>query len=152
MIYKKPYTYEMHILPHDAEHKKWTPDGIMSQKKMLENLGLKNTKIQSVSQSLRDDLHAVKMKFNKCVFDKESCEEGLKALKQYHRKYNEERNTFSDTPVHDWSSHGSDAFRYSIIDAYNNNSYESKPRPVDTQPTFNDFMKTNNSSMSSRRM
>ena len=48
-----------------------------------------------MSQSLRDDLHAVKMKFNKCVFDNDKCEEGLKALKQYHRKYNEDRNTLS---------------------------------------------------------
>ena len=152
MINSKPYNYEAQILPHDAEHKKWTTDGVKSQKQILEQLGLKNTKVQTVSQSLRDDLHAVKMKFNKCVFDNDKCEEGLKTLKQYHRKYNEDRNTFSDTPHHDWASHGYDAFRYAIIDAYKNNSHEKKPRPIDTQPTFNDIMTSNRPNMSSKRM
>lgn len=152
MINRKPYNYEKQVLPHDAEHKMWGRDGIKSQRKILEQLGLRNTTVQSVSQSLRDDLHAVRMKFNKCVFDGTKCEEGLKSLKQYHRKYNEERNTFSDTPVHDWSSHGSDAFRYAIIDSYNNTPHVNKPRPIDTQPTFNDLLTQTSTGIGSKRM
>ena len=35
---------------------------------------------------------------------------GLEALKHYRRDYNQRLNEFKATPVHDWSSHGADAF------------------------------------------
>jgi hypothetical protein len=38
--------------------------------------------------------------------------EGLTALRAYHYVWDEERKTLSNLPEHDWSSHGSDAFRY----------------------------------------
>ena len=40
-----------------------------------------------------------------------SCENGLQALRQYHRAYNERTRSFRMSPVHDWSSHGADAAR-----------------------------------------
>ncbi len=53
----------------------------------------------------------------RCWFDEIKCERGLEALEHYQRRKNEalctdERATFSVTPLHDWSSHGADAFRY----------------------------------------
>jgi len=33
-------------------------------------------------------------------------------LINYQREYDEKLQTFKDRPLHDWSSHGSDAFRY----------------------------------------
>lgn len=40
------------------------------------------------------------------------CELGLDALKAYRREWDEEGRSYSSTPVHDWSSHTADAFRY----------------------------------------
>jgi hypothetical protein len=37
---------------------------------------------------------------------------GIECLRAYRRKWDEELRQFTDQPVHDWSSHGSDAFRY----------------------------------------
>ena len=31
-------------------------------------------------------------------------------LKNYRREYDDKRKTFRSTPLHDWSSHGADAF------------------------------------------
>jgi hypothetical protein len=33
-------------------------------------------------------------------------------LRNYRRVFNEKLNVFQEKPLHDWSSHGSDAFRY----------------------------------------
>ncbi|MNP79052.1 hypothetical protein D3C76_1768000 [compost metagenome] len=39
-------------------------------------------------------------------------EEGLDALRNYRYEFNEDRQEFTREPIHDWASHGSDAFRY----------------------------------------
>jgi phage terminase large subunit len=49
--------------------------------------------------------------FDNCWFDAERCSEGLAALKNYQRAYDDERDTYSERPVHNWASNGSDAFR-----------------------------------------
>lgn len=41
--------------------------------------------------------------------------DGIEALRAYHRAWNEERKAFSETPVHDWSSHTADGFRYLAV-------------------------------------
>jgi hypothetical protein len=45
-----------------------------------------------------------------CYFDP-SCDEGLEALRQYQREYDEDKKTFRQNPRHDWCSHPADAFR-----------------------------------------
>ena len=36
----------------------------------------------------------------------------IESLQHYRRDYNSRLNEFKATPVHDWASHGADAFRY----------------------------------------
>jgi hypothetical protein len=40
---------------------------------------------------------------------------GVRALKAYRREFDEKNNTFKDKPLHDWSSHYADGFRYFAI-------------------------------------
>jgi hypothetical protein len=40
------------------------------------------------------------------------CEEGITALEQYRREWDDEKKAFRASAVHDWTSHPSDAFRY----------------------------------------
>jgi hypothetical protein len=47
----------------------------------------------------------------RCYFDRETCARGLDALTQYHKKWDADRQVFTNTPEHDWASHGADAFR-----------------------------------------
>lgn len=46
-------------------------------------------------------------------FDRVGCEAGLRALNHYRREYDTQAQNYRDHPVHDWASHGADAFRYS---------------------------------------
>ena len=43
-------------------------------------------------------------------FHKENCKQGIACLREYHKAYNENMQTYSDRPVHNWASHGADAF------------------------------------------
>ena len=44
-------------------------------------------------------------------FDAEKTQVGREALQHYRRDYNQRLKEFTATPVHDWASHGADAFR-----------------------------------------
>jgi phage terminase large subunit len=37
---------------------------------------------------------------------------GIDALKLYRANYDDKRQTLSQRPIHDWTSHAADAFRY----------------------------------------
>ena len=57
------------------------------------------------------DIQNVRGMLSRCHFDMEKCKDGVMALKQYRREYDENRKCFKTTPYHDWTSHGADAFR-----------------------------------------
>ena len=48
---------------------------------------------------------------NRCWIDAEMCKRLIAALRNYHRKFNDQLQIFSSKPVHDWSSHPCDAMR-----------------------------------------
>jgi len=115
LLGEKPYLYEHDVMPHDANNKRFTA-GMKTVKQEFVDLGRRNIVIQPRSNNLIDDINAVRMDFYNCKFDEKNCKQGLNALKNYHKKYDEARNVFSAKPEHDWSSHGADAFRYAVID------------------------------------
>jgi len=51
------------------------------------------------------------MLFPRCWFDATKCERGLEALQNYRWDFNSRIHEFKHLPVHDWASHGADAFR-----------------------------------------
>lgn len=46
----------------------------------------------------------------RCYFDETRCEAGLEALSHYRWGFNAQLQEHKPTPIHDWSSHASDAF------------------------------------------
>jgi phage terminase large subunit len=105
----KGYNYAGHILPHDAEPKEFTTG--KSVKEVLEGLGIRPIEIQPVSH-ISDGINAARLKLPMCVFDAKNCERGIEALRLYRFEYDEKIETFKNKPVHDWTSHAADAFRY----------------------------------------
>ena len=57
-----------------------------------------------------------------CWFDTERCNEGIEALRQYQREYDEDKKAFRQTPRHDWTSHPADSARMLAI------AWRSEPR------------------------
>ena len=59
-------------------------------------------------------INAVRMAMANCWIDENKCKEGIKALEYYH--YDQDKNgNRKNSPAHDWSSHGCDAFRYMAV-------------------------------------
>ena len=111
VLQAKPYLYGDHFAPHDIEVRELGSG--KSRREMAWDLGLNFRVVPKLP--LEDGIHAAQMLIPRCWFDAEKCKQGLDALKQYHRAYNERNRTFRTSPVHDWSSHAADAFRYLAI-------------------------------------
>ena len=60
---------------------------------------------------LDEGVHAARLLLPKCYFDGEKCQGGIEALLSYRWDFNTRIKDFTGHPVHDWASHGADAFR-----------------------------------------
>jgi len=62
-----------------------------------------------------DGIQAVRSMLSRCWFDETLCDKGVDALSQYRRAYDDKNMVFKGTPIHDWTSHAADAFRYLAV-------------------------------------
>jgi hypothetical protein len=108
----KPYAYERHLLPHDAEATELGSG--RSRTETMHGLGLKPTRIVT-RHNVADGINAVRMILPKAWFDAERCAIGIRALRNYRREWNENAQTWRSTPVHDFASHGADSMRYMAL-------------------------------------
>ena len=108
VVTEKGYRYGRHYLPHDARAKTLASGG----KSIIEQLGkFLGSKLAIVPDlSIQDGIQAVRMLLPRVWFDSR-CDEGIEALRQYQREYDEDKKAFRQTPRHDWTSHPADAFR-----------------------------------------
>ena len=108
VLRSKPYAYAEHLLPHDV---------------MVSDLSTGRTRLQTLASlgiharalnrdSVDDGINAVRNLLPKCWFDAKKCEDGLDKLRLYRREYDEKLRTFKERPLHDFTSHAADAFRY----------------------------------------
>lgn len=108
---EKPYVYRDHFLPHDAAARDLSSGKTREQ--TLRELGLRP--IILPRGKVEDRINAARLMLPKCRFDKVKCADGLKALSNYQRQFDEKRKSFNDRPLHDWASHGADAFGYGAV-------------------------------------
>lgn len=107
------FVFGTHYLPHDAAIRRLGTHDTKSYEDMLKEL-LPGHKFVVVPRI--DDVNVgiaqTRDKFNSCWFNDgdEGCEDGVSALENYRRKYNEEAMTYGD-PLHDWACNYADAFR-----------------------------------------
>ena len=121
------YDKAEHILPHDVEVRELGTG--KSRKEVLQDLGLNISVCPRIS--VDDGIQAVRRFLPNCWFHPKT-KQGLDALRNYRREYDEKRNVYYDKPLHDWSSHGSDAFRYLAV-GLNTTSNWGKPLPINTK-------------------
>lgn len=111
IVKEKDYIYENHYAPHDIEVTEFSLG--KTRREVAYQLGINFRILPKLP--LEDGIHAAKMILPRCYFDLDSCQHLVDALRHYHRRYNEKMRMFSNKPVHDWSSHACDAFRYMAI-------------------------------------
>ena len=114
VVLSKPYKYGKHYLPHDARAKTLASGGKSIIEQMAEFLGIQKLAIVP-DLGLQDGIQATRRMLPFCWFDEERCAEGLEALRQYQREYDEDKKAFRQAPLHNWCSHPADAFRMLAI-------------------------------------
>ena len=94
-----------------------------------------NPRLRSIERSLvtpnigvDDGIDAARLLLPRCWFDEEKCRSGLEALTFYRKTFNERQQAFTERPVHDWSSHGADAFRGLAVRHKPPRSERARPR------------------------
>jgi len=98
------------LLPHDVVIRELGTG--KSRQEVLEEAGLEITIVKKLP--VADGIQAVRRLLPRCWFDK-NVKQGLDALRNYRRNYDEKRNVFFDSPLHDWCSHAADSFRYLAV-------------------------------------
>jgi len=109
-VLEKGYLYGEHYMPHDADVKQLSFKN-QSRKEMFIESGVKPITVVSRIAALEEGIDQTRAVFPSCFFDRKRCQQGLKALANYRRKFDEKNGTYSTVPLHNWASNGSDAFR-----------------------------------------
>ena len=79
--------------------------------------------------TIEDGIHAVRQLLPKCYFEKTGTKDGLNALRRYRKEFDEKKGVYKPHPLHDWSSHFADAFRYFAIAFRENRPEAGKAMP-----------------------
>lgn len=107
-IVAKGYPRGHDYVPHDAKARE-----ISTGRTRVETMIRAGLRPRLVADHSPDDgINAARVTLGRTYFHQPACDVGIEALKAYRRKWDEKLQTFADHPVHDWSSHPADAFRY----------------------------------------
>jgi phage terminase large subunit len=129
VVLTKGYKYGKHYLPHDARAK-----SLQTGRSVIEQLAayLEAKNLAVVPDiGLQSGIQAVRMMLPRVWFDAEKCNDGIEALRQYQREYDEDKKAFRQSPRHDWTSHPADAFRMMAVSWH---EQAEKPQPLEVKP------------------
>ena len=109
---EKGYRDYNHILPHDVMVRELGTG--KSRYELLTDAGL-NIEVAR-KMSVEDGIQAVRARLPNTWFkNNNTVDKGLECLRNYRRVYNEKLSVYQEKPLHDWSSHAADAFRYLMV-------------------------------------
>jgi hypothetical protein len=111
IVQEKPYTYGRHIAPHDIKVREFTSG--MARIEKARQLGINFTVAPDLS--IEDGIEAVRSTLPKIWIDERKCSKFIKALENYRQEYDPKKEIYKPGPLHNWSSHFSDAARYLCI-------------------------------------
>lgn len=107
----KGWPYAGHIAPHDITVRELGTG--KSRLEVAQSLGIRFTVAPKLS--VQDGINAVRTILPRCWFNARACSDGIDALTHYRREFVDKTSEFRATPLHDWTSHGADAFRYFAV-------------------------------------
>lgn len=127
-LQRKPYVYGKHFAPHDIK---------------ATELGTGKTRLQTASElgwpfyevpslTVDDGIDKARLMFARTWIDESRCQVFLDAISQYRQEWDEKRGIFRDQPLHDWTSHDADMYRYAALveDRMTNEKPAPPPMPM----------------------
>jgi hypothetical protein len=119
-LHKRGYDYGRHYGPHDIDNREFGSGAKSRKDAAAEGVDIDGKKYciyfevvpkKPIDAGI-DDAREI---LARCVFDEDRCEQGIKALESYRKAWNDKLGCWADRPLHDWSSHAADAFRYLAV-------------------------------------
>jgi hypothetical protein len=108
-----PYVYGCHYLPPDAKQRMQGQE-VQTRVDILRKLT--NCAVGIVpGYPVADGIETAKGVIPLCKFDENKCAAGINCLENYRQKYDDKLKAYAQKPLHDWSSHAADAFRYMAV-------------------------------------
>lgn len=138
VVTDKGYIYNKHHLPHDARAETLQGGGRAIVQQLAEFLKLQNLQVH-LEHDPQERIQAARVVLPRCYFDKVKCKDGIRALRNYRRERDESRNCYKRTPLHNWASHGSDAFGMFAYNYTLENPHVGKV-PSFRNPTWDEMM------------
>lgn len=111
ILQEKGYVYGKHFAPHDIKARELTSG--KSRLEVAKSLGIEFEIIPDIP--VQDGIDAGRALFKKLWVDKEKCADWLRLIPQYTKEYDEDNKVFKNKPLHDWTSHGADEYRYAAV-------------------------------------
>ncbi|KYP93420.1 terminase, partial [bacteria symbiont BFo2 of Frankliniella occidentalis] len=114
------YDYGEHWGPHDIDNREFGSDAKSRREIAREGYEIDGYKysirFQVVpKESIDTGIESVREILKQCAFDENKCADGINALESYRKEWDDKRGCWKDKPLHDWTSHGADAFRYFAV-------------------------------------
>lgn len=109
---ERGFMYGRHVGPHDLKVREWGNDADR-RIDVAARLGIDFTVCPDHDPA--DGIEAVRNALARFRFDAEHCEQGIKVLDSYQKEWDEVRATYRARPMHNWASHGADAFRHGVV-------------------------------------
>ncbi len=107
----KPYVYGDTWLPHDADNELLASERTIAQQARAAGFKVRITPKTSIAVGI----NAARTLFSNCWFDSVKCADGIQCLRNYRYDVDPDTQQYSTQPLHDWASHGADAFRYFAV-------------------------------------
>jgi hypothetical protein len=131
MLKDKGYRYSKIWLPHDARAK-----SLQTGRSTVEQFLHAGFPVDiTPNLAIQHGIDAARRILPLCWFNPR-CSPGIEALRAYRRKFDEKRKILSEMPLHDWSSHGADAFRYLSLVAQE----RLVPKPVEVAAPLTEIL------------
>lgn len=108
VLQERGYVYGTHNAPHDIMVRELGSG--RSRLEIAKDLGIRFVVVPDIG--LMDGIDAARSFLARCWFDRDKTERGRLALTSYRKRWDEKRRMFEDRPLHDWSSHAADSWRY----------------------------------------
>lgn len=109
IIRSKGYRYGKHWAPPDVNKKEFGTGTTTFRE--AAKMGLEFSVLPK-EKNIFDGIQRVLGMLPYCWFHLTNTEEGVNAIEQYHKEYNDKFRVYNDNPCHDWTSHPADALRY----------------------------------------
>lgn len=103
------YTYGTHYGPHDLDNRQWVLPGAKATVDVARQLGIPFEVVDRIPHKA-SAIEAARTLIGQSWFDEANCQRGLACLDNYRKEWDEKRATFKSEPLHDWASHGADAY------------------------------------------